>query len=187
VRLYSPIRNDPMTSSPVVEQAMAAANNDVVSSQWYDLIVEHPWLYLHTRGRIFWWVLATPDIEASRPVFTGIDGPADEMRNLGIMPRKDARDLALERYGRFFEHTPVFSHFTFAALALASIALLLRRRRPEDMAMALLLMAAFAFTASFFVISISCDYRYLYVLDLSAMSALFFLTLDAESLFEASR
>jgi len=187
VRLYSPVRNDPMIESPIVERAMAMANDGVVTRQWFDLIVGHPWLYLRTRAQIFWWVLATPDIEASRPVFTGIDGPPRQMRNLGIVPPRDSRDLALESYGRFFEHTPVFSHFTFAALALGSAVLMLRRRRPEDIAMALLLLAAFAFSASFFVISISCDYRYLYVLDLSTMMALFYLSLDTKSLFEASR
>jgi len=184
VRLYTPVRNDPMASSQIVEQAMAAANDDTVSSQWFDLIIFHPSLYLRTRAEVFWWLIATPDIEASRPVFTGVDGSADEMRELGIAARKDARDLALDRYGKFFEHTPVFSHFTFVILGVASTVLLLRRRRPEDIAMFSLLLAAFVFCASFFVISISCDYRYLYVLDLSAMIVLFYLTLDTEGLFE---
>ena len=44
--------------------------------------------------------------------------------------------------------------------------------------MAALIASALAFTASFFVISISCDYRYLYFLDLSALAALFYLSLD---------
>ena len=47
--------------------------------------------------------------------------------------------------------------------------------------MAGLLAGAFAFTASFFAISIACDYRYLYALDLSALTALVYLALDWRS------
>jgi hypothetical protein len=55
---------------------------------------------------------------------------------------------------------------------------LLRRRQAEDIAMAFMLIGAFAFTLSFFVISIACDYRYLYALDLSAMFAAFYVALN---------
>jgi len=51
---------------------------------------------------------------------------------------------------------------------------LLVRRRAADIAVAAMLGAAFAFTASFALISLACDYRYLYVLDLSAMAALLY-------------
>ena len=42
----------------------------------------------------------------------------------------------------------------------------------------LLMAAALAFTASFLAISIACDYRYLYFLDLAAMTGLLYLALD---------
>jgi hypothetical protein len=47
-----------------------------------------------------------------------------------------------------------------------------------------MLIAAFAFTASFFVISIACDYRYLYFLDIAALAAVFYLALDPAYLFQ---
>jgi hypothetical protein len=103
------------------------------------------------------------------------------MSLLGMAGRMDGRDRALQAYARAFLGTPVWSHVTFTVLALACLVLLLRRRRPADIAMAAMLLAAFAFTASFFVISISCDYRYLYALDLSALAALLYLALDAKS------
>jgi hypothetical protein len=98
-----------------------------------------------------------------------------------MAPRKDARDLALASYGKMFENTPIISHITFAVLAVVASILLLRRRRPPDVAMAFLLLGALAFTASFFVISISCDYRYLYALDLSTLVAIFYMSLNARS------
>ena len=64
------------------------------------------------------------------------------------------------------------------------LVLFLKRRAPGDTAFAFLLLAAFAFTASFFVISIACDYRYLYALDLAVIAAAFYLALDPAYLFQ---
>jgi len=100
-----------------------------------------------------------------------------------MAPRRDARDLALAHYAKGFMGTPVFSHAFYGILALAGLVLLLRRRAPGDIAMAFLLASALVFTASFFMISIACDYRYLYYLDMAALSAVFYLALDPSYLF----
>jgi hypothetical protein len=39
-------------------------------------------------------------------------------------------------------------------------------------------LAAIGFAASFLVISIACDYRYLYFLDVAALTGLLYLSLD---------
>jgi hypothetical protein len=185
--LYSPVRNDPLVSASDVQAALMQADDDALDAQWRELITRHPLLYLHNRAEVFAWLFFTPDIVACRPIFTGIEGPAHELGLLGIAPRRDARDLAMERYGKSFMRTPVLSHVTFALIALAALVLLLRRRRPADIAFAALLGGAFAFSASFFVISISCDYRYLYLLDLSAIAALLYLALDPRSAVMGTR
>jgi hypothetical protein len=179
--LYSPVRNDPLMSARDVQTALEQADESALDAQWRELITRHPLLYLHNRADVFKWLFLTPDIVVCRPIFTGIDGPARELGLLGIAPRRDARDLILERYGKAFMGTPLLSHVTFAIIAIICLVLLLRRRRPADIAIAALLGGAFAFTATFFVISISCDYRYLYALDLSAITALLYLALDARS------
>ena len=69
-----------------------------------------------------------------------------------------------------FIGTPVLSHLLFAALALVLMILLLRRGQGSDIAVAGLAAAGLVFCLSFFVISIACDYRYLYFLDLAAMT-----------------
>jgi hypothetical protein len=177
--LYTPLRNDPVMSDPLVRRALNSreADTEALMAQWRALIVQHPWLYLRVRAAAFVQVFATPDIVACRPVFTGIEAPAAMLRQLGLAPRHDARDRALETYAKAFLGTPVWSHLAFAALALGCLIVLLRRRGAADIAMAGLLLGAFGFTVSFFVISIACDYRYLYVLDLSALVALFYLSL----------
>ena len=58
-------------------------------------------------------------------------------------------------------------------LALGLLIFYLRRRGTADIAMAGMLAGALAFAASFFFVSVACDYRYLYPLDLAAMLALF--------------
>jgi uncharacterized membrane protein YphA (DoxX/SURF4 family) len=62
---------------------------------------------------------------------------------------------------------------------------LFARRRAADIAIAFMLLATFAFTASFFVISIACDYRYLYFLDLATLVAAFYVAFDWRSAWAA--
>ena len=75
----------------------------------------------------------------------------------------------------------------WAALGLIALYILLRRREPADVAIAFLLLSGFAVTASFFVISIACDYRYLYFPDTAVMLSLFYLALDPASAWAALR
>ena len=177
-KLYSPVRNDPLASAPSMQQPLMNLDEDALRATWNRLVTQRPWLYLRIRAADFAWILFTPDIATCRPIFTGIEGPALELKTLGIAPRRDARDRALERYGKAFFGTPVLSHIPFLLIALGGIWLLLRRRRPADIAMAAMLGGAIAFAASFYVIAISCDYRYLYALDLSALTGLLYLCLD---------
>ena len=51
-------------------------------------------------------------------------------------------------------------------------------REPADVVMAALMASALAFAASFFLISIACDFRYLYFLDLAAMAGALYVALD---------
>ena len=53
-----------------------------------------------------------------------------------------------------------------------------RRYGPADLAMAGLRGGSLAFAASFFVISIACDYRYLYLVDMAAVTGVLYLALD---------
>jgi len=185
-RFYTPVRNDPLLSAPAMQAPLGNVDDEALGADWWTLVLHHTELYLRVRADDFYWLLFTPDIVACRPIFTGIEGPAAEMKALGLAPRRDGRDFALERYGKAFLNTPVLSHIPFALIAMGSIILLLRRGRPADIAMAAMLGAALAFTASFFAIAISCDYRYVYALDLSAIAALLYLALDPKSAREGT-
>jgi hypothetical protein len=183
-RLYSAERNDTLVGSAALQKALAEAEPEAIAAEWHDLVLRHSWLYIGVRARVFIQVLLTPDIVGCRPVFTGVEGPAGEMEDLGLAPRRNARDLALADYAKAFVGSPIFSHATYGVIALAALVLLLRRRSPGDIAMAFLIASALVFTASFFAISIACDYRYLYFLDMAALAALFYLALDPPYLFQ---
>ena len=143
----------------------------MLAGQWRELVLGRPDLYLKVRLTAFASVFLTPQIDECVPVFVGVSGPQPWMGWLHIPEREDATDHLLRVYGEALVHTPLFSHLAFALAALAALALLLRRREPADIAMAGLLAAALLFTASFLVLSIACDYRYLYLLDVSAVAA----------------
>jgi hypothetical protein len=146
-----------------------------VMAQWRALLLTRPDLYLRERLPVFWQVLATPQIALCHPAYAGIDGDPAQLKALGLTARMRLRDLRLAAYARGFMGTPLLSHLSFGALALGLLILYIRRRRGGDLAMAGLLAGALAFAASFFFVSVACDYRYLFPLDLAAMVGLFHL------------
>jgi hypothetical protein len=167
---YSPSRIDALSDLPELQDP-APGTDAVVAAQWREVIVHHPVLYLRARARAFAWVFLTPRIDQCLPIYVGIDGPKAEMMELALVRRMTDRDEALESYATGFQGTPVFSHVAYGVLALVLLLVLLRRRCPSDIAVAAMLASAMAFTATFVLISLSCDYRYLYYLDLAAMAA----------------
>ncbi|HEY2069727.1 MAG TPA: hypothetical protein VGG48_09260 [Rhizomicrobium sp.] len=185
VKAWSPERNDTLGQTPALQSALDNADPDIMSAQWKDLLLHHPGLYLRVRAQVFGWVFLTPDVKKCLPYEIGVDGPADVLSQLGLAEREDARDKVLDGFSKNFIGTPVLSHVFYAVLALIALYILARRRTPSDVAVGFLLVAAFGVTASFFVISIACDYRYLYFLDVSTMLATFYLALDPMSAWEA--
>jgi hypothetical protein len=177
-RLYSPQRNDTLVQSSELQQSLIRADERTIPAQWREFVEGHPLLYLKVRWAAFRWVFLTPDLSACRPAFVGVSGPPGLMRELGVAPRIDGRDMWLANYVLAFAGTPLLSHAAFAVLAIVALTALLRRRRPEDIALIGMLLSGLAFTATFFVISIACDYRYLYFLDVAALVGLFYLSLD---------
>jgi hypothetical protein len=187
VKVWSAERNDTLGSTPVLQNALDDADPGTMGTQWRDLVSTRPGLYLRVRASIFRWVFMTPDVRRCLPYEIGVDGPAPVLAELGLAERYDTRDEVIDHYAKLFIGTPVLSHVFYAVLALVALYILLRRRRPEDIAVAGMLAAAFVVTASFFLISIACDYRYLYFLDIATMLALFHLALDPQDAWRVLR
>ena len=173
VDLYSPVRAD--TLEPIFDAIAADANAPgLIKSQWRDLVAHHPLLYLAARSRSFAWVLLTPDHDKCVLIYTGIDGAPEDMAAAGLKYRRTDKDEAIADYAFLFAPTPVYWHAAYAALALVLIAWLIDRRRVADIAVAAMLASALSFALSFMVISIACDYRYLFALDLATIAGLLY-------------
>jgi hypothetical protein len=176
VSAFDPARIDPMYRlarwNPILDQPTRP-----IGAQWRQLIFTSPALYLTLRADAFWQVFATPRIQSCAAVMVGVDpGQPNMLRAAGLTARETDKDDWDGDYASAFLDTPVFSHIAYAVLAVALLILaardLARGVNPELVATVGLLIGAFAFSASFFIISLACDYRYLYFLDVAAMAAL---------------
>jgi hypothetical protein len=170
-RLYTPLRNDPFAADQAIAKARSDAPDGAISTAWQALVLNHPWLYLSVRWADFTAVVTTPDSDVCHFATTGVTGPPQLLRQLGLSVRNRTQDQALKRYARLFFGTPLFSHIAWGLLAILLLIVLLRRPSPTDKAVAGLLAGALLFSVTFFFISIACDYRYLIFLDLAVMAA----------------
>jgi hypothetical protein len=156
---------------------MMTPPGDAAARQWRRLILDRPDLYLAVRARVWLITLMTPPSALCPMVFTGVDGgDADLLRAAGLQARDDDKDGLDSDYVSLFLRTPLFCHAVYGLLSMAVLAIAARRwlrgdRRPERLATMALCLAGLAFAGSFFVLSIDCDYRFLYFLDVSAMVA----------------
>jgi hypothetical protein len=177
-RLYTPERIDTLDSSPAVTRALWQTPRAAMTDAWWSLVLERPGLYLSHRMAVFDQVLRTPRLERCLPVVVGIDGPAAIRQTLALDEAPVPQDAMLRSYAAAFQGTPVFSHLAYAVLALAVLAALATRREATDLVMMGLMIAALGFTASFLLIALACDYRYLYMLDLAALTGAVYWALD---------
>ncbi|WP_296595310.1 hypothetical protein [Phenylobacterium sp.] len=175
---YSPERVDKMASDERMSQLWRTVPPAVARAEWFALIRDDPALYLRARMLAFEQVFATPLIDSCLPVTVGVDGPPPTLEALKMTRRFDRNDQRLYNYATWYMETPALSHVAFAAIAAVLAVLLLLRRDPADLVIAGLLAGALGFAASFFVISIACDYRYLYLLDVAAITGLIYLAVD---------
>lgn len=176
--IYTPVRADPIVGDATLGPVIKQAERGDIRGEWLRLVTEDTGLYLRLRTEAFRWVFATPTIDRCLPVHLGVEGPPKALKDLGIAARRDRDDGRLYNYVTWFLDTPAMSHVAFAGLAVLVAVLLLFRREPADLVVVGLLLGALAFTASFFVISLACDYRYLYLLDLAAITGALYLALD---------
>lgn len=176
--VYSAARVDTLDANDAYRRTLWHVPDAAMQAQWLRIVTHYPGAYLRHRLGVFHWTLLTPDLQRCLPVTVGVTGPSALLKDLDVQTGIEPQDVGVGKYARAFYGTPVFSHLTWALVALAMIVWLLRRRDPADWAMIGLLGGTLAFTASFFAISVACDYRYLYLLDLAAMTGALYVALD---------
>ena len=177
-KIYSASRVDTLDGDDAFRHALWHLPDAAMDAQWKRIILHYPAAYLVQRADVFRWTFLTPKLELCLPVQVGVSGPDDMVKELDVQAGIDVQDQGVYDYAKRFFGTPVFSHLTWALAAVAVMVLLLRRRDPADWVFVALLGGTLLFVASFAVISVACDYRYLYLLDLAAMVGVLYTALD---------
>jgi hypothetical protein len=177
-QIYSASRVDTLDSDETFRKTLWHVPDAAMHAQWRRIIIHYPAAYLLQRADVFRWTFLTPKLELCLPVTVGVTGPEGMLKDLAVQTGIDPQDQALADYARRFYGTPVFSHLTWAIVAVGVIVMLLRRRDPADWVFVALLGGTLVFVATFAVVSVACDYRYLYLLDLAAMVGVLYTALD---------
>lgn len=179
---YNPERVDSLDQAKGIGEYVWAAPAGVVPATWVNLVIRDFPDYASHRIEVFRQIFLTPDLRACLPVTTGVQGPQAVLTELDLPPRQDRRDNQLFNYATWLYGTPILSHLLYALISLGTVVLLVLRGRPSDFVMAGLQAGALAFAGSFLVIALACDYRYLYFLDLAAITGVIHLALDPSGL-----
>jgi len=176
--LYTPALQDPVVFGAKMQQ-LVAPSQPAVEPQWRALVTAHPLIYLHVRAREFAWLFLQQHPDQCLTYTLGFLGPEKQMKLLGIAKRYDDRDDWLEEnYAQPLVGTPALSHTVFALAGLLCLILLLARREISDWPMAAMLVASALYALSDFFIGVACQYRYLFVTDMTTLAAIFYLSLD---------
>jgi hypothetical protein len=179
---YSAERIDTLDQAKGMGDYVWGAPEGVVPATWANLVIHEFPDYASHRLGVFRQIFLTPNVQACLPVSTGVQGPESVLSELGLPARQDRRDSQLFNYATRFFGTPVLSHLPYGLISLAAMVVLVLRGRPSDFVMAGLQAGALAFAGSFLVIALACDYRYLYFLDLAAITGIVHLALDPSGL-----
>jgi hypothetical protein len=176
--LYTPVGHDRLTDDPIIRGQITTSTGPVYR-QWRALVLSNPATYLSVRAQDFSWLFLSTHPDKCLTYAVGVISLPADMRRAGVKFRYDDRDEWLdESYAQPLLGTPALSHPMFAAIGLACFIFLIWRRRPADLAMAGLILATIVYALSYFVVSIACQYRYLYAIDLSAIAALIYVSAD---------
>ena len=165
-------------NSPQLWNYLEAQPPATISAEWWSILRHDPLAYVHHRLRVFRWSFLTPDVTQCLPTFVGIGGDPKMVQDVGLSIGVRAQDQALYGYATRFFQTPEFSHVFYALISIALIALLILRGQPSDIAIVAMLAAGLLVTGSYFIIGISCDFRFLYFMDIAALAGLLYVTID---------
>jgi len=182
---YTPLRND-VIPSPIVESPLGGIETPALLALWTKSILDSPRAYFLHRaahfGGLLWGYRSEPLCDS---IFTGVVSSLyipilgrDIVPELRLEPRSDIRDRRFDRFQhRLLTFTLSFNH-AFWALVLIVAAIVLHRR---GKATALVLLAASAgvFAVGFGVIGIACEFRYIYILPVTATLLLFVIAIEA--------
>jgi hypothetical protein len=176
--VWSPSRIDTLDWTPSVRRSLWRISDASWKAEWRAMVLHDSLGYLRRRLQVFRWVFLTPKLELCGALHLGVEGLPNVLADLNLAPGQTLQDARLYAYAAPWFATPLYSHLTYALAAAAVAVFLLFRREPGDVAIGALMIAVLAFTATFLIASIACDYRYLYALDLAAITGVLYVAVD---------
>lgn len=177
-QVYSPTRIDTLDSKKWLQMAIWRFDTPTMLQQWRELVLADPLAYVQRRLEVFRWVVMNPRPELCGSLHLGVSGLPQLEAQLGLRYGPLRNDGRLYAYAHPWFGGPLYSHLTWALVAAAVAGVLLIRREPADIAIAGMMVGALAFLSTFFFLSIACDYRYLYAVDLVGITGVLYLALD---------
>lgn len=175
-KLYTPALQDPVVFGAQI-RPLIAPSLPAVGAQWRELVMAHPLTYLQVRAREFAWLVLQQHPDQCLTYTLGVLAPEKQLKLLGAPRRYDARDEWLEdHYAQPLVGTPALSHTVFALAGLLCLIFLLVRREASDWPIAGMLAASALYALSYFFIGVACQYRYLFVTDMTTLAAIFYLS-----------
>jgi hypothetical protein len=157
-------------------EEMTTPPGTALGRQWLQAMAADPGLYLAVRWAVWRQTLETPGPSRCPMIIVGVDSYSPLLlRQSGLALRDSDQDDADYDYASRFLGAPLYSHvFYLAVLALSLLAGLARWRRgdrsPGLIAAFGLGATALTALASYAVISVACDYRFLYFVDAAAIA-----------------
>ena len=176
VKLYTPALQDTVAFDPRIRKLIFPSLG-AVGAEWRELVAAHPLLYLRVRAEEFAWLFLQQHPDKCLTYTIGVFGPEKQMKMVGLSQRHDAKDAWLEdNYAQPLVGTPALSHVAFALAGLVCLIVLLMRRELCDWPIAGMLIASALYALSYFFIGVACQYRYLFVMDMTTLVAIFYLS-----------
>jgi hypothetical protein len=174
---YDPYRADGL-GWPAQDSGLMKFSYRDAYALWARSILHSPAAYLRHRARHFGFLLGLGDATRCPPLHLGVPAQAvhpelgrELVRELGLTPGVDARAQRMHDWLKPLFDGPLFMHLFYCALTgLATLVLI---RRGDNWPFVLFGIGTLVFTASYAVVSIACDFRYIYVLPVTATALLF--------------
>jgi hypothetical protein len=160
----------------------SALSRKAAARFWLTTIAANPLAYARHRVAHFTTLLGLDDMRRCLPVISGVSGPvlhADVAGNLNVLMHRPAGDNhaspLVNSFGWTMANTPLFMHLAYATVLLPVMVLLYRRGEAVWLTLAA---CSLVLLASYLAIGIACDFRYAYVLTVSASLITAFVVLN---------
>lgn len=159
---YDPERIDPLWRDAFTRAYFNGLGEKGLRGAWWAGIRHDPVAYASHRIAAFRALLGFGPVAGCVPAYWGVAAPTEYLEPLGMREEMDPRDRLIGRTAGRLYPTPVFRHWTYAALLLVAGVAALRRRAVDALPLRAGAFAAAAYLASFAPATIACDFRYLY-------------------------